>query len=80
MEKPSKPAASAEGTKEPVERKPLRRVLESRMGEQLSFGGLRVVLNGAPLRLPPKEEGGKYFLMDLLEYSGLDFEDRKSVV
>ena len=75
LEKPSKPAASAEGTKEPVERKPLRRVLESRMGEQLSFGGLRVVLNGAPLRLPPKEEGGKYLLMDLLEYSGLDFEN-----
>lgn len=41
--------------------------------EQLSFGGLRVILNGKPLRLPAKPEGGEYFLMDLLEHSGLDF-------
>ncbi len=45
--------------------------------EQLSFGrgGVRVVLNGAPLRLPPKPENGEYFLMDLLEHSGLDFSN-----
>ncbi len=40
---------------------------------QLSFGGLQVVFNGAPLRLEPKAEGGEYYLMDLLERSGLDF-------
>lgn len=40
---------------------------------QLSFGGLHVVFNGAPLRLEPKPEGGDYYLMDLLERSGLDF-------
>lgn len=40
---------------------------------QLSFGGLQVVLNGAPLRLEPKAGGGEYYLMDLLERSGLDF-------
>lgn len=40
---------------------------------QLSFGGLPVVLNGAPLRLEPKEQGGDYYLMDLLERSGMDF-------
>ena len=40
---------------------------------QLSFGGLQVVLNGAPLRLEAKQGGGDYYLMDLLERSGLDF-------
>lgn len=40
---------------------------------QLSFGGLPVVLNGEPLRLEPKADGGDYYLMDLLERSGLDF-------
>ena len=40
---------------------------------QLSFGGLPVVLNGEPLRLEPKAGGGEYYLMDLLERSGLDF-------
>lgn len=42
--------------------------------EQLSFGaGMQVMLNGEPLRLNPKPQGGEYYLMDLLELSGLDF-------
>lgn len=41
---------------------------------QLSFGsGMAVVLNGEPIRLEPKPDGGEHFLMDLLERSGLDF-------
>ena len=31
-------------------------------------------LNGEPLTLPAKEDGAPYYLMDLLEYSGIDFE------
>ena len=47
--------------------------LEEPLPGQLSFGGLQVVLNGAPLRLEAKQGGGDYYLMDLLERSGLDF-------
>ncbi len=52
----------------------------AKVPEQMSFErkpeksqGLRVVLNGEPLLLQPKPEGGDYYLMDLLERSGLDF-------
>lgn len=33
-----------------------------------------LTLNGRTLLLPPKPEGGPYYLMDLLERSGIDFE------
>ncbi len=36
--------------------------------------GLRVILNNAPLFLPAKENGQPYYLMDLLEYSEIDFD------
>ena len=32
------------------------------------------LLNGKPLTLPEKESGQPYYLMDLLEHSGLDFD------
>jgi len=32
------------------------------------------VLNGKPLILPPKENDQPYYVMDLLERSGVDFE------
>ena len=35
---------------------------------------LQVRLNGQMLALPPKENGSPYYLMDLLQYSGIDFE------
>lgn len=35
---------------------------------------LQVMLNGKMLELPDKEEGGPYYVMDLLEQSGVDFE------
>lgn len=35
---------------------------------------VHLVLNGEPLTLPAKEDGAPYYLMDLLEYSGIDFE------
>ena len=38
-------------------------------------GELHITLNGESLTLPAKDEGGPYYLMDLLEYSGIDFEN-----
>ncbi|MCI9155825.1 MAG: pilus assembly protein PilM [Lawsonibacter sp.] len=35
---------------------------------------LQVMLNGRALELPGKAEGGPYYVMDLLEQSGVDFE------
>ena len=69
-----KPAAALQ-EKKAINPKPLvpARPVEEPAG-QLSFDrGLLVVLNGKPLHLPPKTQGGDYFLMDVLEYSGLDF-------
>ena len=35
---------------------------------------VHLILNGEPLVLPKKDDGSPYYLMDLLEYSGIDFE------
>lgn len=35
---------------------------------------LHLILNDEPLTLPIKDNGAPYYLMDLLEYSGIDFE------
>ena len=37
-------------------------------------GEVNFYLNGEPLALPVKDDGAPYYLMDLLEYSGIDFE------
>ena len=34
-----------------------------------------MLLNGQQLILPPKEEGTPYYVMDLLEHSGIDFDN-----
>ncbi len=34
-------------------------------------------LNGAPLRLSQKEDGSPYYLMDMIEYSGIDLKNPK---
>jgi len=36
--------------------------------------GIAVILNGRQLDLPGKEDGMPYYVMDLLEFSGIDFE------
>ena len=41
---------------------------------------LQVELNGAPLTLPGKPDGAPYYLMDLLERSGIDFDHVKGRV
>ena len=37
-------------------------------------------LNGFPLRLPKKEDGRPYYLMDLIQYSGIDLDHPKGTV
>ena len=37
-------------------------------------------LNGSPLRLPRKPDGSPYYLMDLIEYSGIDLKEPKGRV
>lgn len=41
---------------------------------------LSVFLNNKPLHLPAKKGGGRYYLMDLLDHSGIDFKDLNSPV
>lgn len=36
--------------------------------------GVQVILNGKALSLPGKGDGSPYYVMDLLEFSGIDFE------
>lgn len=42
--------------------------------ENFESGEIRFILNGEKLKLPSKPDHMPYYLMDLLEYSGLDFE------
>ena len=37
-------------------------------------------LNGAPLNLPLKKDGRPYYLMDLIQYSGIDLDHPKGAV
>ena len=61
-EKPAEPAEPVEKTETP-QAAPLS-------GPQ----SLCLRLNGRELILPPKQDGAPYYLMDLLEHSGLDFD------
>ncbi len=49
----------------------------SRMG---AGGSILFQLNGSPLRLPRKENGGSYYLMDLLQYSGINLNNPKGSI
>lgn len=42
--------------------------------EENAFPPHQFFLNGSPLELPAKPKGDPYYLMDLLEHTGLDFE------
>ena len=37
-------------------------------------------LNDSPLRVPQKEDGQPYYLMDMLQYSGIDLKNPKGTV
>ena len=41
---------------------------------------LSIHLNGRPIVLPPKADGAPYYFMDLLQYSGIDFEQPEGPV
>ena len=51
----------------------------SRGAAQASFVRREVLfyLNGSQLRLPRKPDGDPYYLMDMLEYSGIDLKNPK---
>lgn len=67
---PASPAPSPE-----VRRTAAPPLREQRASGMPSAGRqLEVMLNGKPLVLPGKESGLPYYLMDLLQYSGLDFD------
>ena len=40
---------------------------------------VEILLNGRPMVLPPKENGQPYYVMDLLERSGVDFDQLEAV-
>lgn len=48
---------------------------ETQKKQQEIRGDLTVFLNDKPLILPPKPDNQPYYLMDVLEYSGLDFKN-----
>ncbi len=64
---PVPPAEPASGSEPARSAGPARRA-------GVQSGELHVRLNGKPLTLPAKENGGPYYLMDLLEHSDIDFE------
>lgn len=43
-------------------------------------GDILFQLNGSPLRLPRKENGNSYYLMDLLQYSGINLNNPKGTI
>lgn len=57
---------------EKPEAEPVRPMIRKRETE--------ILLNGKPLVLPPKENGQPYYVMDLLERSGVDFEQLEGPV
>ncbi len=52
----------------------------SKTGLQSAGGSIMFRLNGSPLRLPRKENGGSYYLMDLLKYSGINLNNPKGTI
>ena len=53
---------------------------EIRTETAVSEGEIVFQLNGAPLRLPQKEDGSPYYLMDMIQYSGIDLKNPKGRV
>ncbi len=68
------PAQRPEPRIEPRAEPPLKAAAQS-VGGSIMFR-----LNGSPLRLPRKENGGSYYLMDLLKYSGINLNNPKGTI
>lgn len=58
------PGEAEEAAEKPAEEKPM----------------IMFHFNGSPLRLPRKEDGRPYYLMDLIQYSGIDLDHPKGTV
>lgn len=71
-----KPSADIGGIKALAEPDDIKLLTEpgSRKAEEERRGQTEFELNGKKIFLPVKKDGSPYYLMDLLEYSGLDFE------
>ena len=69
---PEPPAAAPEPPKPPEPPEPVKPLIRKREVE--------ILLNGKPMALPPKENGQPYYVMDLLERSGVDFEQLEGPV
>ena len=63
---PPVPALPEPEPPKPVKPEPVKPLVRKREVE--------IILNGKPMVLPPKENGQPYYMMDLLERSGVDFE------
>ncbi|MCI8808567.1 MAG: pilus assembly protein PilM [Oscillibacter sp.] len=70
-QRPAEPAPPVQKPVEPAQ-PPQPPVVRKRQVE--------VLLNGKPLILPEKENGQPYYVMDLLEHSGLDFDHMEGPV
>ncbi len=53
---------------------------ETQQAAVQTTGSMQVTLNDKPLTLPPKAGGEPYYLMDLLEFSNLDFDNLNASV
>lgn len=69
-------AKAAEVPAKEPEGEPLQTVLAETepAAPRIKPQSLQVILNDTPLYLPAKENGLPYYLMDLLQYSGIDFD------
>lgn len=65
-------------TEEEKEENMLETMTETAGGEPQD--GIFFELNGKPLCLPKKQDGRPYYLMDLIQHSGIDLEHPKGVV
>jgi len=52
----------------------------TRPAPQPGGGSILFKLNGSPLRLPRKENGASYYLMDLLKYSGINLNNPQGTI
>lgn len=68
------PRASLEVPLEQPDLPTPQKLVEEEQPRQSVGRRFRIILNGRPLALVPKEDGSPFYLMDLLEYSGIDFD------
>ena len=68
------PAPLPEEKAEPVSEEPPQPESPKPVKPRIRKREVEILLNGKPVVLPPKENGQPYYMMDLLERSGVDFE------